>query len=73
MIIQIHGSLFACKVGEERTNRYTIITTERRSFHALAGTSCFTKREAFASKPPIWRLFVAKRRLIGIRDGLRQN
>ena len=39
MIIQIAANLFAAKCGDSTTNRYTIITTERRTFQALDGTA----------------------------------
>lgn len=38
-IIAITGSLFAAKCGDSNTNRYTIITTERRNFQMLDGTA----------------------------------
>ena len=40
MIIQLSGAIFACKVGDGVTNRYTILTNERRTFHAVDGTPC---------------------------------
>lgn len=43
MIIQITGAIFVCKVGEGATNRYTIVTTDRRSFHYLDGTACIVE------------------------------
>lgn len=38
-VIQIAGAIFACKIGEG-TNRYTIVTTDRRSFYGVEGTAC---------------------------------
>ena len=40
MTIRISGTIFACKVGEDSTNRYTIVTTQERNFHYLTGTAC---------------------------------
>lgn len=40
MIIKVTGTIFACKLGEKETNRYTIITRESRDFRYLNGTAC---------------------------------
>lgn len=53
MIIQISGAIFACKVGDGATNRYTILTTERRTFHGVDGTACIYEG-AQAESLKIW-------------------
>ena len=39
-IIQVSGTIFVCKIGESTTDRYTVITTERRAFRSVDGTAC---------------------------------
>ena len=40
MIIQVNPTIFACKIGESTSDRYTIVTTQSRNFHSVEGTAC---------------------------------
>ena len=40
MIIRINGGLYATKVGDSTSDRYTIITTSERTFSLVEGTAC---------------------------------
>ena len=43
MIVKIHESLFACKIDSETTERFTVITTERREFYPLTRCGCLVE------------------------------
>lgn len=80
MIIQITGTLFAAKCGDSTSDRYTIITTERRNFSTLDGTATLIESTQSASlkiwlqsdyaDPLATRLGIAPQRISRMRQAL---